>query len=361
MVLVFASTVGFAALALTLGRKISTSAFDYLKRRRLADPAVSLTITVLLGLLFGALTQKLGIHALFGFFIAGVVIGEAKSLSEQTRGVISQMVHALFVPLFFANIGLKIDFVADFDALLVALMCGVGIAGRYLGAWLGVAAARLPRINRDLIAIAHTPGGMMEIVVALLAMEAGLITSAVFVAIVFSAVFSSMLAGPWMARSLARRAAAAPAQFLAPDAVLPELAASNREDAIREIAGALANRMGAAGQSRLAEQILRREREFGTAVGAGVAIPHARIEGLKNPVLAFGRARNGIDWDAPDGLPVDSVFLLATPVGTEDIHVQLLAAIAAGMLREGVRENLRQAPDSPALLQALQTSLVGKT
>ncbi len=361
VVLVFASTVGFAALALTLGRKISTRAFDYLKRRRLADPAVSLTITVLLGLLFGALTQKLGIHALFGFFIAGVVIGEAKSLSEQTRGVISQMVHALFVPLFFANIGLKIDFIADFDAPLVALMCGVGIAGRYLGAWLGVAAARLPRINRDLIAIAHTPGGMMEIVVALLAMEAGLITSTVFVAIVFSAVFSSILVGPWMARSLARRAAAAPAHFLAADAVLPELAASNREDAIREIAGALANRMGPAGQSRLEEQILQREREFGTAVGAGVAIPHARIEGLKNPVLAFGRARDGIDWDAPDGLPVDSVFLLATPVGAEDIHVQLLAAIAAGMLREGTRENLRQASDAPALLQALQKSLVGTT
>lgn len=357
---VFASTVGFAAMALTLGRRLSTKVFDVLKRKRLSDPAISLTITVLLGLLFGAFTQKLGIHALFGFFIAGVVIGEAKSLSEQTRSVISQMVHALFVPLFFANIGLKIDFIADFDAALVALMCVVGIAGRYFGAWLGVAATRVPRINRDLIAIAHTPGGMMEVVIALLALEAGLITSAVFVAIVFSAVFSSMLVGPWMAKSLARRAAVAPAQFIAPAAVLAELASPVREDAIRELAESIASQTGAVGRALLVEQILRREREFGTAVGAGVAIPHARIEGLKNPVIAFGRAPRGIDWDAPDGLPVDSVFLLATPVGTEDIHVQIMAAIAASMLREETRLRIRQAPDAPALFQTLQTLLAGK-
>ena len=151
-------------------------------------------------------------HALFGFFLAGVVAGEAKSLSEDTRRVITQMVYALFVPLFFANVGLKIDFAANFHLGLVALISTVGIVGRYLGAWLGVTLARVPRVNRDLISIAHTPGGMMEIVVALLALEAGLITAAVFVAIVFSAVLSSVVMGPWLARSLARRRAVSPAQ-----------------------------------------------------------------------------------------------------------------------------------------------------
>ena len=72
-----------------------------MKAREFPEPASSLTVTLLLGLLFGAITQKLGVHALFGFFLAGIVAGEAKSLSEDTRRVISQMVYSLFVPLFF--------------------------------------------------------------------------------------------------------------------------------------------------------------------------------------------------------------------------------------------------------------------
>ncbi len=107
---VMAVTIGFTALAFTVGRRMSTRLFDAVKARDMPEPATSLTITVLLGLACGAFTQWIGIHALFGFFIAGVVAGEARGLSEKTRGVISQMVHSLFVPLFFANIGLKIDF-----------------------------------------------------------------------------------------------------------------------------------------------------------------------------------------------------------------------------------------------------------
>ncbi|MDD3643412.1 MAG: cation:proton antiporter [Candidatus Krumholzibacteria bacterium] len=358
--LVVGSTVGFAVLALTIGRRVSIRVFDSVKRNGLPEPATSLTITVLLGLLFGALTQKIGIHALFGFFIAGVVVGEAKSLSEQTRGVISQMVHSLFVPLFFANIGLKIDFISDFDAPLVALMCVVGIAGRYLGAWLGVTWARVPRINRDLIAIAHTPGGMMEIVIALLALEAGLIIPAVFVAIVFSAVFSSVLMGPWMAGSLARRAAVAPAQFLAQESVIAELAGSSREQVIRELAARIECRSAAACEESIFDSATAREAEFGTAIGSGVAIPHARVDQLKNPVIAFGRSRRGIDWDAPDGAPVEHVFLLATPAGTEDVHVQILASIAASMAPAENRRRIGGAPDRQALYRTLVELLSGR-
>ncbi|MBM4149500.1 MAG: hypothetical protein FJ224_10720 [Lentisphaerae bacterium] len=314
-----------------------------------------------MGLLFGVLTQKAGIHALFGFFIAGVVAGEAKSLSEQTRGVISQMVHSLFVPLFFANIGLKIDFAAHFELPLVLLISAIGIAGRYLGAWLGVTWARAPRINRDLIAIAHTPSGMMEIVVALLALEAGLLTQPVFVAIVFSAVLSSVLAGPWMARSLARRASVSPARFLAPGAVVPELAASVRDEAIRELAALVASEAGTIEMELVAERAIAREQEFGTALGSGVAIPHARIDGLKNPILAFGRSRQGMEWDSPDGAPVHNVFLLATPSGTEDIHVQILAAIASSLSHPSNRQLVHDAEGREGLATVLETLLTAGT
>jgi Kef-type K+ transport system membrane component KefB/mannitol/fructose-specific phosphotransferase system IIA component (Ntr-type) len=355
---VFASTVGFAVLALTVGRGLSTELFNRLRDMHLPEPATSLTVTVLLGLLFGAFTQKLGIHALFGFFIAGVVVGEAKSLSEETRSIVSQMVHSLFVPLFFANIGLKLDFVAHFDFPLVALMCVVGIGGRYLGAWLGVTWSRVPRVNRDLIAIAHTPGGMMEIVVALLALEAGLITPQVFVAIVFSAVFSSVIMGPWMSSALRRQAAVTAAEFLEPESVIAKLAATTRVSAIEELAACVARGPNALDRTEIAGGAMAREREFGTAIGYGVAIPHVRLDGLKKPVLAFGRSPDGIAWDAPDGRPVHHVFFLATPGGTADLHVQILAAIARISQAPENRQRLADAQDSASLFAALKTLLV---
>ena len=122
------------------------------------EPASSLTFICLLGLLFGAMTQKLGIHALFGFFVAGIVGGEAKNLSEESRRVISQMVHAIFVPIFFVNVGLKIDFLAHFHIGLVLLVTGVGVAGRFIGAWVGVSLTGQFRESRHAIAAAHTPG-----------------------------------------------------------------------------------------------------------------------------------------------------------------------------------------------------------
>jgi len=354
VLVVLAATVGFAVLALSLGRPVATWALARLRGLGVAEPATSFTFACLLGLLFGAVTQKIGIHALFGFFIAGVVMGEAKNLSEESRRIISQMVHALFVPLFFANIGLKIDFMASFDVLVVVVVTLVGIAGRYVGALFGVMLAKVPRRNHPLIAIAHTPGGMMEIVVALVAFESGMITAEIFVAIVFSAVFSSVVLGPWMRLAMARREAVSVSGFLPEGAVVTDLAAAERPAAIRALAATLTQGANTALAERVAQAALARELEFGTAVGSGVAIPHARLPGLAGPLLAYGRAVPGIEWDAADGEAVRHVFLLATPAGAEDTHAQILSQIARIMQVPGNRARLESAPDAAGLHRVLQ-------
>ena len=357
ILLVFAGTLGFSILVLTVGRPISTRIFDAMKAREFPEPASSLTLTLLLGLLFGSITQKLGVHALFGFFLAGIVAGEAKSLSEDTRRVINQMVYALFVPLFFANIGLKIDFAANFHPGLVSLICAVGVGGRYLGAWLGVNLTRQPRVNRHLISIAHTPGGMMEIVVALLALEAGLITQPVFVAIVFSAVFSSVILGPWLAQALARRRRVAPGRFLDERALVTHLPDEGRAEALRLLAAKVAALTSPVAARHVEQLALAREKEFGTGIGHGVAIPHVRLDHLRNPILAYGHSPEGLDWDAPDAEPVHHVFFLASAAGAEDLHVQILAQIARAMARADNRVRLADVPDAPALFAALKEVL----
>jgi Kef-type K+ transport system membrane component KefB len=335
--LVVAGTIGFAALAMSLGRYLSIKGFAYLKTRNLPEPGTSLTITVLLGLLFGCITQWMGIHALFGFFLAGIVVGEAKAVSEQTRNVISQMVHTLFVPIFFTTIGLKVDFLGGFDLLAFLVVFIAGTGGRYLGAWFGVTLSSIPRMNRDLISIAHTPGGIMQIVIAVLAMESGIITNGIFVAIVFGAILSAMLMGPWMSHSFAKRGTVKVASFLCPGALLPNLKATDCNGAIRELTCALQSAGVIKNCDALIDQLLTREAEYGTALGSNIAIPHARVEALKEPLLTVGKSLEGIEWNAPDGQHVHLVFLLLTPVGTEDIHVQTLATIARCMTK---RENV---------------------
>ena len=360
LALICGGTLGFAVLALTLGRRVSTTLFEHLKRKNVPEPATSLTVTILLGLLFGSVTQWMGIHALFGFFLAGIVVGEAKAVSEQTRGIISQLVHSLFVPVFFATIGLKIDFVGGFDLLAVGVVCLAGMGGRYMGAWLGVTWSAVPRMNRDLISIAHTPGGVMQIVIAVLALESGIITNPVYVAIIFGAVFSTMLMGPWMKRSFAKRADVKPLDFLCSGAILPDLQSADRQGAILELSSALEAAGPIKNGTRLLETIMAREADFGTALGHGIAIPHARMEALKAPVIAFGRSKAGIDWDAPDGQPVHYVFLLATPLGVEDVHVQILAAIARSMTTNKDDAFLQSAASAQQIETSLRSALASR-
>ena len=284
-------------------------------------------------------------------------MGEAKAVSEQTRGIISQLVHSLFVPIFFATIGLKIDFVGEFDLLAVLVVCVAGIGGRYLGAWLGVTWTSVPRMNRDLISIAHTPGGIMQIVIAVLALESGIITNEIFVSIIFGAILSTMIMGPWMKRSFARRAQIKTRDFLCSKAI-QRIVAAERQEAVKELCSTLASAGIIKNPANLLSSIMKRELDFGTAIGSGIAIPHARIENLKEPVIAFGLSPVGIDWDAPDGRPVSYIFLLATPQGMDDVHVQILATIARNMSNQECENKLRNASEIKQMEAILRSDIL---
>jgi Kef-type K+ transport system membrane component KefB len=356
LTLMIGFTLGFIVLCLTWGRSFSDFMIRTFRKKNVPEPGASLTFIALLGILCGAATLTIGIHALFGFFIAGVVAGEARSLSEKTRHVIAEMVHALFIPVFFATIGLKIDFFHNFDPFLVAFMILVGILGRFLGAWTGVSLSRQSRANRMLIAIAHTPGGEMQIVVGILALETGLITETVFVAIVFSAVFSCTLLGPWMAWALRRRSEVHVMDFFLPGGILPELAAETREDAIRELCLGAGRIEPLIDGEDAVRKVLARENEMGTGTGAGGAVPHARIEGLERPVVLMGRSRQGIEWDAPDGAPAHFVFLILTPPDDAGAQLQILRYLAMILQGADTRKNMLLAQDGANLKEILASA-----
>ncbi|MBU1863102.1 MAG: cation:proton antiporter [Candidatus Omnitrophica bacterium] len=329
--IVLFSTVAFSVFCLTGGKHLTNLAITKMQKMKLPEPGSSLTVICLIGSICGAITLKIGIHALFGFFIAGIMAGEAKALSEKTRNIISQMVHSIFIPLFFANIGLKSDFLKNIDWFLIAFITIIGIAGRYLGAWLGVTFTNHHRVNRSIIAIAHTPGGEMQIVVGILALEYGLIKEPVFVAIVFGAILSSVIIGPWMSIALKQRKKINIIEFFGKRLILPELKAIDRDNAIRELSELISEQENMPSKDEVFSSVITREDTIGTGLEEGVAIPHARMANIKYPLIAVGRSFVGIDWNSPDGKLTNLVFMILTPQDDDWVQLQILRYIAIAL------------------------------
>ncbi|MEO8503240.1 MAG: PTS sugar transporter subunit IIA [Acidobacteriota bacterium] len=110
--------------------------------------------------------------------------------------------------------------------------------------------------------------------------------------------------------------------------VFTALPGSSREEVLRSLAQAVADTGEVLDSERLFDELVARERLGSTAIGGGVAIPHAKIVGLRAPLLAVGLAPQGLDYDAPDGEPVRVLFLIASPAEAPAEHLRLLAAIS---------------------------------
>lgn len=105
--------------------------------------------------------------------------------------------------------------------------------------------------------------------------------------------------------------------------------------------------------AQVLERIEEREQLGSTGFGRGVAIPHARIAGLKRPVAALLKLAEPVEFDAADGMPVDLVFGLLSPENSGVAHLHALAAISRLVREERIHEALTQAPDAEALFALL--------
>jgi len=99
----------------------------------------------------------------------------------------------------------------------------------------------------------------------------------------------------------------------------------------------------------------RREQIGSTAIGHGVALPHARIPGIAAPLMLFMRPKYAIDFDAPDGRLVTRIWVILVPAdGSADDHLNLLASVAEWCSDEGLRANLDSAATADEAARALR-------
>ena len=135
-------------------------------------------------------------------------------------------------------------------------------------------------------------------------------------------------------------------------AVVPKARWQGRKQVLAELSTEMARALGLDPKYVL-DQVLEREKLGSTGVGEGVAIPHARIEGLTRPVGGFARLMEPADFDAIDERGADLIFMLLAPTDAGAEHLQALARTARVFRQESVRAALRQAHTSDAVLAIL--------
>ena len=142
--------------------------------------------------------------------------------------------------------------------------------------------------------------------------------------------------------------------ILVRDACVVDLQARTKKEAVRELAEALANSVDGLEGSELIQMLLERERLGSTAMGDGIAIPHARIETLDRLLASFGRSRQGVDFDSLDGKPTHLFFLLVAPGREGSAHLLTLARLSRFLTNPEFREKLQQLEATEDLFRAVE-------
>jgi fructose PTS system EIIBC or EIIC component len=142
-------------------------------------------------------------------------------------------------------------------------------------------------------------------------------------------------------------------ELLKRDTIIVDLKSKAKTEVIDE----LVNKLDKAGRLNNKEDyrkaILKREEEFSTGIGDGIAIPHAKTAAVKTPALAFGRSKEGIDYDSLDGSKAHIFFMIAASEGAHNDHLDTLSRLSSMLINESFRNQLMNAKTEKDILSLI--------
>jgi K+:H+ antiporter len=197
-------TIGFAIFMITIGRNLINRLLPWINKK-MAWPGGLLSLSMALCFLAAAFTEYIGIHAIFGAFIVGVALGDSEHLSERAKEIVHQFINNIFSPLFFVSIGLYINVVQSFDLLVVLVILAVAFLSKTAGATMGARLSGLDRSQSLAVGMGMNTHGTLEIILGTLALQAGLINSEIFIAILVTVVTTILISAPLMRYAMAKR------------------------------------------------------------------------------------------------------------------------------------------------------------
>ncbi|HTZ96113.1 MAG TPA: cation:proton antiporter [Terriglobales bacterium] len=303
--------LGFALVMLTLGRWLIHKILPFIQAHT-SWPGGVLGFIFSLTLASAAFAEYAGIHAVFGAFITGAAVGESTHLRKRTSEHIKEIVTNVFAPLFFANIGLHTNFVTNFHFGITAVILCVACLGKVLGAGWGARLGGMDNRTAIGVGLAMNARGAMEMILGILALQAGLIHEPMFVALVVMALVTSLISGPSIRMVVKGRKSFSLREVVSSELFLASLTSDTKNGVLKEMCDVAAPLVGNAPE-RCFRIVSERERDSNSGWRFGVAVPSARINGLLKPLVVIGKTEKGIDFGARDGRPAKLIVLILTP------------------------------------------------
>lgn len=303
--------LGFALVMLTVGRWLIHRMLPFIQAHT-TWPGGVLGFIFSLTLASAAFAEYAGIHAVFGAFITGAAVGESTHLRERTSEHIKEIVTNVFAPLFFASIGLHTNFVTNFHPGITAVILGVACLGKLLGAGWGARLGGMDMRTALGVGLAMNARGAMEMILGILALQAGLIHEPMFVALVVMALVTSLISGPSIRMVVKGRKSFSLREVVSSELFLTSLTSDTKNGVLKEMCDVAAPLVGNA-PDRCFRLVSERERDNNSGWRFGVAVPYARIDGLLKPLVVIGKTEKGIDFGSRDGRPAKLIVLILTP------------------------------------------------
>ena len=200
------SVVVFLGVSFTVGRRLVQFVIRRVDNATQGDAGM-LTALVALALLLGTVTQALGLEAVLGAFVAGILVGQVKRFNHHLRHLFEVVAVGVFAPIFFAASGLRVDLAALFDpsVLLVGLLVlAIAIVGKFAGAYVGARVGGLGHWEGLSLGAGMNARGAMEIIVATIGLSLGVLTQEMYTIILMVAIVTSLMAPPLLRLTLAR-------------------------------------------------------------------------------------------------------------------------------------------------------------
>ena len=132
--------------------------------------------------------------------------------------------------------------------------------------------------------------------------------------------------------------------------VRARMEAGSKKKVLECLSGVLSASLTTHSTEQIFDQLIARERLGSTGLGLGVALPHCRMSGIEKPMGALATLKEAIDFDSPDGQPVDLIFGLIVPDDADEEHLQLLAQLAELFMQQDICDQIRHAETEDEIL-----------
>jgi len=350
--------IGSMALGIGLG-VVTTPLFEHHRFHNFS--------TVLVAILFAVgLSVYFDFSALLACLIYGAYLGNTSHENERQLDALEPIEPLLYTVFFtLAGIGIHLELL-----WIAGLPCVLYVVARAMGKGVGAAiGARLARCSPRIVG--SIPFGFVPqagVALGLAVIFEGdtripVELSSLVMTLVLAAVTINEIIGPFMTRFALSRAREVGldrprlVEFLDEEFILTDLEAGSKTEVLRKLTDfyARTHKANADDREAIYESVMRREEEFSTALGRGVALPHGRVEtgrGIRG-VLAI--CPEGVDFDAPDGELVRLFVLIVTPEEHEERHRQVLASLSAMASDPVARSRLLAATDANEAWEVLES------